>query len=59
MTFLVHPIHGATNVSPAEVAEHEKHGWSVSTPEEWMAEKSNDDPKTEPAKRRGRPPKAE
>lgn len=60
MTFLVHPEHGATNVSPAEVEEHEKNGWKVSTPEEWMAKKTAPVETVEaPVRRRGRPAKAE
>lgn len=60
MTFLVHPEHGATNVSPAEVEAHEKLGWVVSTPEAWMALKSPAKPveQAETPKRMGRPPKA-
>jgi len=61
MTFLVHPEHGVTNVSPAEVEEHEKNGWKVTTPEEWMAQKNApaEEPAEAPVKRRGRPAKAE
>jgi hypothetical protein len=60
MTFMVHPEHGATNVSPAEVEAHEKNGWVVSTHEEWMALKSPKTPVEQPEtpKRIGRPPKA-
>lgn len=57
MTFMVHPEHGATNVSQAEVQEHEKRGWVVSTPEEWLAKKYKQEPEDQPAKRRGRPAK--
>lgn len=56
MTFLVHKDHGATNVSPAEVAEHEKHGWVVSTFEDWLALKN---PEKQEPKKRGRPAKVE
>ena len=63
MTFMIHPLHGATNVSPAEVEAHEKNGWIVSTHEHWMF-LNGKGPKVvevveEPAPvRRGRPPKA-
>lgn len=62
MTFLVHPEHGATNVSEAEVEQHKKHGWIVSTPEEWLAKKYKKevDPVEEAQpKRRGRPARQE
>ena len=69
MTFMVHPLHGATNISPSEVEAHEKNGWFVSTHEEWMAMNGKvqkveepslcDAAAKEPAPvRRGRPPKA-
>ena len=63
MTFMIHPLHGATNVSPAEVESHEKNGWIVSTHEHWMF-LNGKGPKVaevveEPSPvRRGRPPKA-
>jgi hypothetical protein len=60
MVFMVHPLHGANNVSQSEVVEQEKNGWAVSTHEEWLALKSkpalaNSVEKT--AVRRGRKPK--
>ena len=59
MTFMVHPAHGATDVSPSEVATLEKNGWTVSTHEAEMALKGKG-PVAEPVaiKRMGRPPKA-
>ena len=61
MTFLVHKDHGATNVSPAEVAEHEKNGWVVSTPEAWLELKYMPEVQNIPEapKKRGRPAKVE
>jgi len=61
MTFLTHPEHGATNVRPGEVPDLEKQGWTVTTPEAWMAAKHapKQAPMFEQPKRRGRPPKAE
>ena len=63
MTFMIHALHGATNISPSEVEAHEKNGWIVSTHEHWMF-LNGKGPKVvevveEPAPvRRGRPPKA-
>ena len=63
MAFMTHPKHGATMTN--DVAEHEKNGWSVSTPEEWIAGKNSENPKAdeidgEPApKKRGQKSKAE
>jgi hypothetical protein len=39
MVFMIHPEHGATNVREGNVEEHEKNGWRVSTPAEWLKEK--------------------
>ena len=66
MTFMIHPLHGANVVSPSEVAEQEKNGWIVSTPEHWKflngkgpkVEEAVEAPAVAPV-RRGRPPKAE
>ena len=62
MTFMVHPAHGATDVSPSEVATLEKNGWTVSTHEAEMARKGKGPVMTvdgpEPKKRMGRPSKA-
>ena len=62
MTFMVHPLHGATNVSPAEVEAHEKNGWIVSTHEHWMFLNGKgpkvEEPEEPATVRRGRPPKA-
>jgi hypothetical protein len=61
MTFMVHPEHGATNVSDAEVPAMEKRGWVVSTHEAEMARMGKGVPppvEPEPKKRVGRPPKA-
>lgn len=59
--FMIHPKHGATNVSISEVAVMESHGWKVSTHDEWlrMNGKAPEEQKQEPEKRKpGRPPKA-
>jgi hypothetical protein len=66
MAFFVHPEHGATNASESDAPALEQQGWKLSTPQEWFrmngkqypgsAEAQSDQP--EPAKRRGRPPKA-
>ena len=37
MTFMVHPEHGANNVSESDVEKESKNGWKVSTHGEWMA----------------------
>lgn len=39
MPFMTHPDHGALNCTASEVAEHEKHGWKLSTPDDWLAHK--------------------
>jgi hypothetical protein len=39
MPFMTHPRHGALNCTGSEVAEHEKNGWKLSTPEDWVAHK--------------------
>jgi hypothetical protein len=61
MTFMVHPEHGAMNVSDAEVPAMEKRGWVVSTHKAEMARKGKG-PVSEPviaaSRRLGRPPKA-
>lgn len=62
--FFIHPEHGAMNASESEAPALEKQGWRVSTHEEWMRMNGKGDPlpvepdQPEPAKRRGRPPKA-
>ena len=38
MAFMIHPKHGAINTSDVEA--HEKNGWKISTPEEWLALKA-------------------
>jgi hypothetical protein len=52
MAFMTHPKHGATITSA--VAEHEKNGWTVSTPEEWIEGKNAGQVADAPEKR-GRP----
>jgi hypothetical protein len=64
MAFFVHPQHGATNASESDAPALEQQGWKLSTHQEWFrmngkqypGEAPSDQP--EPAKRRGRPPKA-
>jgi hypothetical protein len=52
------------NASESEAATLEKQGWQVSTHAEWMRMNGKGEPlhaepdQPEPAKRRGRPPKA-
>lgn len=61
MAFMTHEKHGATITN--DVAGHEKNGWKVSTPEEWIAGKRDevvideqDQTEHEPMpKKRGRP----
>jgi hypothetical protein len=59
MAFMTHPLHGAINTS--DIDGHILIGWSVSTPEQWIAQKTVDENPVEiapivEAKKRGRPP---
>jgi hypothetical protein len=68
MAFFVHPQHGATNASESDAPALEQQGWKLSTPQEWFRMNGKQFPgaavaeaqpdQSEPAKRRGRPPKA-
>ncbi len=62
MAFMIHPLHGATNTN--DIDGHEKNGWSVSSPEQWIAQKDDkinviEEPLADPhiPARRGRKPK--
>lgn len=46
MAFMMHPDHGATYTN--DVEGHEKNGWKVSTPDEWLAKKKPDMAKKKP-----------
>lgn len=61
MQFMTHPEHGAHNAQDGEVEAMIKNGWSISTREEWMAGKFSavKPVADQPAKKRGRPAKAE
>ena len=72
--FFIHPQHGAMNASESEAPALEKQGWKRSTHDEWFRmngkphlcsepeeaeEESDASPdQPQPARRRGRPPKA-
>lgn len=63
MAFFVHPQHGATNAPESDAPALEQQGWKLSTPQEWFRMSGKQYPgeesdQPEPAKRRGRPPKA-
>jgi hypothetical protein len=65
--FFIHHEHGATNAPESDAPALEEQGWKASTVEEWFRmngkgyvfDGEQADPEQEqPAKRRGRPPKA-
>lgn len=59
MNFMTHPEHGAHYALDGDVEPMKKQGWKISTPEEWVSEKSVVQPDenvvTEPKKRGPKP----
>jgi hypothetical protein len=60
MQFMTHPDHGAHHAPDSDVESMQKLGWSISTPEQWLAGKFGEKKEVEPVierKKPGRKPK--
>lgn len=58
MQFMTNPLHGATNAADSEVESLKAQGWTISTPEQWLAGKFQPVEATTERKKPGRKPKA-